>query len=125
MLYALGAEVDWTNATADRPLTVHLTANGRTLDFAIGEITPELAVLGMDVPAQLMNDRTMVPLRFISEFFGAVVTWDDATRIVEIIRDPAATRTTIPTTINHNATSYIDRSALEAIERALAVSDDE
>ncbi|MCL2388074.1 MAG: copper amine oxidase N-terminal domain-containing protein [Defluviitaleaceae bacterium] len=28
----------------------------------------------------------MVPLRFISEFFGAVVTWDDATRTVQIIK---------------------------------------
>jgi hypothetical protein len=42
----------------------------------------------MDVPAQLSNSRTMVPLRFISEFFGALVTWDDETRTVEIIFIP-------------------------------------
>jgi len=41
------------------------------LTFAIGEM-----VQGMDVPAQLINDRTYVPIRFIAEFFGAQVSWD-------------------------------------------------
>jgi len=82
---ALGTEVDWTRAAADRPITIHLTRNGQTLSFDIGEITPQLAALGMDVPAQLINGRTMVPLRFIAEFFGAVVDWDGDTRGIEII----------------------------------------
>ncbi|MGM9936213.1 MAG: stalk domain-containing protein [Candidatus Ornithomonoglobus sp.] len=30
------------------------------------------------------NDRTMVPIRFISEAFGAYVTWDEQTRAVKI-----------------------------------------
>ena len=87
---ALGADIGWSNATDDRPLTVDLTLDGQTLSFGIGEITPELAALGMDVPAQLMGNRTMVPLRFISEFFGAVVNWDSETRGIEIISMGAA-----------------------------------
>jgi hypothetical protein len=47
-------------------------------------MTPELVALGMDVPAQLQNARTMVPLRFIAEFFGAAVTWNDGLRQAEI-----------------------------------------
>jgi len=82
---ALGAEVDWTPATGGRPLTVYITMDGQTLSFGIGEITPQLAALGMDVPAQLMGNRTMVPLRFVAEFFGAVVSWDSETRGIEII----------------------------------------
>jgi hypothetical protein len=35
-----------------------------------------------------MANRTMVPLRFIAEFFGAVVAWDGETRTVEIIFIP-------------------------------------
>ena len=81
----LGAEVDWTQATAGRPITIHITRDGQTLSFGIGEVTPQLAALGMDVPAQLMNDRTMVPLRFVAEFFGAVVDWDGDTGGIEII----------------------------------------
>jgi len=79
MAYALGAQVDWTPATDFAPLTVHLTLDGTTLSFGIGEMAP-----GMDVPAQIINDRTMVPLRFISEFFGAQVEWDAATQTVEV-----------------------------------------
>ena len=86
---SLGAEVNWTPATESRPLTVFLTLDGQNLSFAIGEVTPELAALGMDVPAQLADGRTMVPLRFISEFFGAVVTWDAETRSIEIISNQA------------------------------------
>jgi len=75
--YALGAEVDWNPATSE----VTLTLGEEALTFAIGQMAP-----GMDVPAQIMNERTMVPLRFISEFFGAVVHWDDVTRSIEIVR---------------------------------------
>ena len=77
MAYALGAEVEWNNVTSE----VTLTLDGEVLTFAIGQMAP-----GMDVPAQIMQERTMVPLRFISEFFGAVVLWDDASRSIEIVR---------------------------------------
>jgi hypothetical protein len=78
---ALGADVGWNGDTNE----VTLTIGEKELTFAIGEMAP-----GMDVPAQLMEvgdgtSRTMVPARFISEFFGAVVNWDDATRSIEII----------------------------------------
>jgi len=82
---ALGAEIDWTNATDDRPLIVHITLDGQTLNIPIGETTPQLAELGLDVHAQIISGRTVVPLRFVSEFFGAVVYWDDETRSIEII----------------------------------------
>jgi hypothetical protein len=78
---ALGAEVDWTPAAGNVPMLIHLDLDGQSLTFAIGETAP-----GMDVPAQIVDSRTMVPLRFIVEFFGATVSWDDATRGIEIVR---------------------------------------
>jgi len=74
---AMGAEADWVESTR----TVILTLGEQTLSFVIGELA-----VGMDVPAQIMNNRTMVPLRFVSEFFGAVVNWCAQTRTIEIIR---------------------------------------
>jgi len=41
---------------------------------------------GMDVPAQIMNNRTMVPLRFVAEFFNATVTWDADGQVIVIIQ---------------------------------------
>lgn len=38
----------------------------------------------LDVPAQLINDRTMVPLRFVAEMLGIDVEWDQNTRTVLI-----------------------------------------
>lgn len=39
-----------------------------------------------DVPAMLVNDRTLVPVRAISEALDGNVDWDDATQTV-IIED--------------------------------------
>lgn len=42
-------------------------------------------VVTSDVPPFIEQDRTMVPVRFISEVFGAEVDWDEETRLVTII----------------------------------------
>ena len=108
--YALGAEVDWSRATDYSPSLVHITLNGQTLSFpASGIITPELAALGMDVPLIIYQNRTMVPLRFISEFFGAIVNWDNQTQDIEIIRDA---RTTLISFI-HAGLSGVDQNIYE------------
>lgn len=38
----------------------------------------------LDVPAQILEGRTMVPLRFLSEAFGARVGWDGIQQLVSI-----------------------------------------
>lgn len=43
-----------------------------------------LATISVDVPAQLMNDRTMVPSRVIAEAFGADVQWNGIGKTVLI-----------------------------------------
>jgi hypothetical protein len=86
---ALGAEVDWVAPTDTTPATAIIILDGRELRIPLdGTITPELLSLGMDVPAQIMGVRTMMPLRFISEFFGAIVEWDYDTRSIKIIYMP-------------------------------------
>jgi hypothetical protein len=75
--YALGFDVDWNDETRE----VTLEFDGQSLTFAIGDILE-----GMDIPAQIVGHRTMVPLRFIAEHFGATVNFDDVTREIEIIR---------------------------------------
>ncbi|MCL2838439.1 MAG: copper amine oxidase N-terminal domain-containing protein [Oscillospiraceae bacterium] len=72
---ALGADVDWDERTQE----VTLATDEESLSFVIGEM-----VEGMDVPAQIINDRTFVPLRFIGEFFGADVEWNEETQTVII-----------------------------------------
>lgn len=37
------------------------------------------------MPAQIIDERTMVPLRFVSESLGATVGWDENSKVVIII----------------------------------------
>jgi hypothetical protein len=66
---------DWNGTTR----TATIILNGRTLNVVIGELAQ-----GMDVAATIINGRTMVPLRFISEALGAEVTWCPINRTVDI-----------------------------------------
>jgi branched-chain amino acid transport system substrate-binding protein len=45
--------------------------------------------LTMDVPPEIVNGRTFVPIRLIAETFGADVNWDGTTRTVTIKSDSA------------------------------------
>lgn len=78
----LGAVVMWNNTTqtalavkGDLQITIKI---GVTVMMANDkEIT-------LDVPAQLINNRTLVPLRAIAEALGNTVEWDGATQTVTI-----------------------------------------
>ena len=52
-------------------------------------------VLEFDVPPQMINDRTMVPMRVIFEALGADIEWDGATRTVTATKDDLIVRATI------------------------------
>lgn len=45
------------------------------------------SVLGPPVPAQIVNDRTMLPMRSIFERLGAQVTWLEEDRIIVATKD--------------------------------------
>ncbi len=79
---ALGAEVSWDDATQ----TATGTKDGKVVSLSIGNTQASIdgTAVTLDVPAQLISDRTMVPVRFISEALGAQVSWDDAANTVII-----------------------------------------
>lgn len=87
---ALGATVYWNNDTK----SVTAYKDDTTVELAIGSST--MYVNGqpkyLDVAGQIINDRTMVPLRAISEAFEAIVYWDNDTRTVRVYSD----KSTIP-----------------------------
>jgi hypothetical protein len=99
---ALGAAVGWTEAS--KKVTVELGDKVLTLAIGKREATVGAYTITLDTAAALMNDRTMVPLRFISEGLGANVQWDDSTRTIYITtgaeEEPAALFVGTPTTEN-------------------------
>ncbi|MFZ5817308.1 MAG: stalk domain-containing protein [Bacillota bacterium] len=52
------------------------------LDNPVAQVNGETQVL--DVPPQLLEGRTMVPLRFVAEALGATLTWDAAERRITL-----------------------------------------
>lgn len=52
----------------------------------------------MDIPPKLINSKTMIPVRFVSEAIGLDVQWDNKTRIINIKEKEKATQTTTETT---------------------------
>ena len=74
---SLGAEIQWIEKTR----TINIKKDGKTITMVVGKTGP-----GLDVPATIVNSRTLVPIRYITEAFGANVTWFPSTRKVEIVR---------------------------------------
>jgi len=64
---ALGAEVVWNSSTR----TGYMTRSGITISIIVDAPLPD----GMGTPV-IINNRTFVPARYISETFGAAVRWD-------------------------------------------------
>ena len=79
---AMGCEVYWNRESK----TIYLFRDRVNAAMTIGK--KEITVMGvkkpMDTSATLQNGRTLVPVRFIAEAFGAEVTWNAATRTVSI-----------------------------------------
>lgn len=84
---ALGGTVDWS--PSDKKATVSLGTN--TIELWIGK--PQAKVNGTSkwiddtnhkVVPEIINGRTMIPLRFVAENLGATVDWNQDTKTVTI-----------------------------------------
>ncbi|WP_438444226.1 copper amine oxidase N-terminal domain-containing protein [Gorillibacterium sp. sgz5001074] len=79
---AFGAVLQWDGDTE----TITLKYGGQTVKLVIGSLKAEVNGTEklLSAAPELKNDTTMVPIRFISETFGAKVSFDDATGTIKI-----------------------------------------
>lgn len=79
---ALGATVSWDASTQ----TVTAIRSGVTIKITIGSnyMYKNGESIILDVPAMIVNDRTLVPVRAVSEALGCIVEWNGNTRQVII-----------------------------------------
>lgn len=111
---ALGADVDWNSETKE--ITVE---NSETkVNFIIGDknctiIDKKINAYNktlMDVPAQIINGRTYIPVRAVSTALGCDVDWDSNTRtvIINVIKAESTTEVTTlaPTTVTETETEF-------------------
>ncbi len=80
---AMGAQVAWEESaqtvTAVHGSDVIVLHIGETALYRNGAV-----VYTMPVPAQILNDRTLIPLRAVAESMGASVAWDGTGYVVTI-----------------------------------------
>lgn len=80
----LGASVAWDGQSK----TVRVSADGRQIVLKINDSEAQVdqnTVL-LDVPAMIINGRTMVPLRFAGEALMAEVSWDGELKRVDVVK---------------------------------------
>ena len=82
---AMGAKVDWDAASS--AATATLGKNSVTVFVG----NPTAVVNGeevlLDVPAKIVKNRTLVPLRFVCENLGLSVDWEDTVKTVILTSD--------------------------------------
>lgn len=79
----LGASVDWDSNNK----SVAIEKNSTKIKLTIDSINAKVnnANYQLDVPAKIINNRTMVPLRFVTDNLGLKVEWNDQNKTVDIL----------------------------------------
>ncbi len=80
----MGAEVIWDETAKTATCNLNDTSVKVTLNSPVASINGESFLL--DAAPLVVNDRILVPVRFIAEGLGATVTWREATKTAEIIK---------------------------------------
>lgn len=76
----LGADVNWNDETK----TITAKKGNDTVTLVIDSSTANCngKTVNLDVPARIVNSRTLVPVRFIADSFGVSVDWNEENRCV-------------------------------------------
>ncbi|WP_102344837.1 stalk domain-containing protein [Bacillus sp. Marseille-P3661] len=116
---SLGVEVKWD------PELRKVTAirDQEVLELKIGskEALKNYKPIPLMQPAMIINDSTMVPLRFVSESFGANVDWDGSTKTVIVESVDEDSEESVSEEVE-NALPELTVAA--AVEKALTTSND-
>lgn len=77
---AMGGEVSFDETTS----TIHIKTADKNIEFVLGDTTYKVNETSytLNVPAQVINDRTFIPLRAAVEALGKKVRWDDRGLII-------------------------------------------
>lgn len=93
----MGGTVAWDDSTK----TVTLNYQSDEIKLVIDSLTATLngGAQTLDVAPRIINDRTMLPIRFIAESFKFSVAWDDTTKTVTITKAAAQPEETPAATV--------------------------
>ncbi len=111
-----GAQIGWDEATQ----TATVVRKGTTIRMTEGNQTVYVndEPVTLDVPAQIVNGRFLVPVRFVAETFGSTVDWNDFTNVVDISSpaDSGAKRSHSATAIEWSGSTADDKIGTKAVD---------
>ena len=79
---ALGGDVQWIDK--DTPITISYKDHHIELMLDSTDVIVDGEKFTLDVPAQVKKNRILLPIRFISEYLGMAVNYDQATQCVSV-----------------------------------------
>lgn len=99
---AVGASVDWKKDIEQ----VYITYNDT---LAVIPVNSQKAYVNgqpysLDTEAKIINNKTMIPLRFVTTALGFNINWDKSTRTADIITKSAETNSTVTETVTQTVT---------------------
>ncbi len=131
---AFNAEVDWVDAT--KQVIIKSAENKMILSVNSKRAYFNDAIVTLDTAPVIVNDRTFVPIRFISEKLGYDVVWEDSTKSVKIyspkmeetekkmtITSVNAVKNSKSTTVTVNAENFVKPTVSKATNPARYIMD--
>lgn len=97
VMEAAGADVGYYDSTKKVQIKSH--DNWKIVELFIGDtimksyklredlLNSDLTEYELEVPAKVVNDRTLIPLRAVNDAFGYETTWDDETKTASVTTD--------------------------------------
>ena len=93
---------------------INVSMNGSNIKVKEVPILMDGQAFVSDVPSFVLGDRTLVPIRFVAESFGAEVQWDQKTKTATVLHDKKVVKLTIDSdkvAIN-NETNILDKNSI-------------
>lgn len=125
---ALGCEVKWdantkTAVFVKDGVEASLTIGAAVLNISDGNVTVPVEI---DSPAVIINGRTMVPIRFLSDTFDCDVEWDGETKTVNVISKYVEDVVETPAAVEKDPVSDADflKEYAESVDAGIGVLND-
>lgn len=115
---AMQFDVGWDQSTQkitlenfNTILTLYVNQDSieKNLKYASEEYKDKITTMKIDVPAKVVEDRTYIPLRAISELFGATVDWNQQTSTASVTYNNTLGE---PVTFEDEGIEYLTRLAI-------------
>lgn len=119
LLEAMGGEVSWNQEAQMASATLGSQKVQVTIDNTTGFVNGGIQV--MDVPPRIVNNRTLIPLRFVLENLNCSVDWNPDTRTV-LINSPQDQSTALISNISIQELENSFRIMAESSEELTSIT---